>query len=147
MTESENQSTLFSPEYLGELIKAISAGAPEKVAEAPPKSEEAKPPVGDLLSALASDPELISRLPSMIAAAKPIIEMLGAAGRSEGQKSEDGAVATGALLAKSPPRSSPEGDSRAALLCAMKPYLRADRRQAIDYIVKLGRLGDILKTL
>jgi hypothetical protein len=44
-------------------------------------------------------------------------------------------------------KHSPSADSRTALLCAMKPYLSRDRQNAIDYIVKIGKLGDILKTL
>ena len=38
-------------------------------------------------------------------------------------------------------------DSRTALLCAIKPYLGSERQTAIDYIIKLGRLSEILKTL
>ena len=68
--------------------------------------------------------------------------------------SESGAVAVGsaassgaAASVKDIPVSSKGTDSRTALLCAMKPYLSEDRRNAVDYIVKLSRLGEILKTL
>ena len=40
-----------------------------------------------------------------------------------------------------------KGNERTELLRAMKPYLSRDRQEAIDYIIKLGRLGDILKSL
>ena len=103
---------------------------------------------GDILTSLLSNPELLSKLPTIIASIKPVIELLGKSGNVTGET-----VATSALPQKSEPlaletsKVTHSSDSRTALLCAMKPYLGEDRRQAIDYIVKLGRLGDILKTL
>ncbi len=51
-------------------------------------------------------------------------------------------------------RSEPSGakaqntpDHRAALLCALKPYLSRERCEAIDYIIKFSRLSDVLKNL
>ena len=148
MAENDNGSPLFSPEYLSELIKAVTASAPPQKNDSPQRNDEASPSLGDLLSSLTSDPELMSKLPGMIAAAKPIIEMLTASsGQNSQQKSGDGAISTIAPQGKLSSPRLPENDSRSALLCAMKPYLSHDRQQAIDYIVKLGRLGDILKTL
>ena len=148
MAENDNGSPLFSPEYLSELIKAVTASAPPQKNDSPQRNDEASPSLGDLLSSLTSDPELMSKLPGMIAAAKPIIEMLTASsGQNSQQKSGDGAISTIAPQGKLSSPRLPENDSRSALLCAMKPYLSHDRQQAIDYIVKLGRLGDLLKTL
>jgi hypothetical protein len=36
---------------------------------------------------------------------------------------------------------------REAFLCALKPYLSADRCAAVDYLIRLGRVGDALKAL
>lgn len=103
----------------------------------------------DILSSLLSNPELIAKLPTIIASIKPILELFGKSGLSA---VESAPVA--ALPAKNEPSIAQTAkverggsDSRTALLCAMKPYLGADRQNAIDYIVKLGRLGEILKTL
>ena len=148
MAENDNRSAPFSSDYLSELIKAVTANAPSNRESPPDKSAEGSPAIGDVISALTSDPELMSKLPGMIAAAKPIIEMLTASsGQNSQQKSGDGAISTIAPQGKLSSPRLPENDSRSALLCAMKPYLSHDRQQAIDYIVKLGRLGDILKTL
>ena len=118
-------------------------------------------PLGDIFSSLLSNPDLIAKLPVIISSVKPIIEMLGrgitsgaAAGASA--DSSGGAVAASATSAnatvsagvlKDSPVHSRGADSRTALLCAMKPYLSDERRNAVDYIVKLSRLGEILKTL
>ena len=111
-------------------------------------------PVGDIFSSLLSNPDLLLKLPSIISAAKPIIDMFSQSQKN--QVSNDAttaseSVAAGSVLA-SPERNPSrvlgrEAECRNALLCAMKPYLSSDRQNAIDYIIKLSRLGDILKTL
>lgn len=117
-------------------------------------------PLGDIFSSVLSNPELLSKLPTIISSVKPIIEMLGK-GFSTGTAATpptDTSVGTVAASAeetasatmakgKDFPVSAKSSDSRTALLCAMKPYLSDDRRNAVDYIVKLSRLGEILKTL
>lgn len=104
---------------------------------------------GDILSSLLSNPELLSKLPSIISAIKPFIEMMSASAPTVSPSS----TPKGEVQAFSPQvggaqiHKSHDADCRTALLCAMKPYLSRSRCQAVDYIVKLGRLGDILKTL
>lgn len=102
---------------------------------------------GDIFSSLLSNPDLLMKLPSIISAAKPIIEMMSQT--KQQASSETATVSAGSVLKPSQPshHASHLTDNRTALLCAMKPYLSDDRRRVIDYIVKLGRLGDILKTL
>lgn len=102
---------------------------------------------GDIFSSLLSNPDLLMKLPSIISAAKPIIEMMSQP--KQQASSEAATVSAGSVLKPSQPshHASHLTDNRTALLCAMKPYLSDDRRRVIDYIVKLGRLGDILKTL
>ena len=112
-------------------------------------------PLGDIFSSVLSNPELIAKLPTIISSVKPIIDMLGkgssppaSAAPSETVATSAGASAsTAAASVKNIPVSAKGSDSRTALLCAMKPYLSEDRRVAVDYIVKLSRLGEILKTL
>ena len=44
-----------------------------------------------------------------------------------------------------------EGDARHArrnaLLCALKPYLSAERGEAIDYLLRIARIGDVIANL
>lgn len=126
-------------DYLSELIKSVMASTPP---ESPPlkdagtsQSRGNDPP--DIISSLLSNPELLSKLPTLMSSVKPIIEILG-----KGQ-SPKASASPNTDEKKEPPIS----DRRSALLCAMKPYLSHDRQVAIDYIIKLSRLGDILKTL
>ena len=147
MNESENIPTsppgFKGSDYLADIIKSISAGN----IDTSPTLDSQRPPLpqNDLFSSLLSSPELIAKLPSIISTVKPIIEMLGksasmsgAAAASEPQKSIPAAIAS---------QKTHANDSRTALLCALKPYLGAERQNAIDYVVKLGRLSEVLKTL
>ena len=40
-----------------------------------------------------------------------------------------------------------ESHRREALLCAMKPYLSPTRREAVDYLIRLARVGDAIRAL
>lgn len=109
----------------------------------------------DIFSTILSNPALLSKLPSIIAAAKPIIEAFGKqsspAVKPEYGSEEKSASAGSEKQSEGSVQISASGkqalDRRAALLCAMKPYLCRERQDAIDYIIKLSRLGDILRSL
>lgn len=38
-------------------------------------------------------------------------------------------------------------EHRYALLCALRPYLSPDRREMIDYVLKFGKIGELLKKI
>ena len=152
---SQNEGGQSSPDILSELIgKLISSQAASASVETPTEApadtktdnagSQNSNPFGDLLSTALSNPELLTKLPSMISAAKPIIEMLSQSGK---EKETPSVPAVSQASGKNESISKNSYDKRTALLCAMKPYLSVDRQNTIDYIVKLSRLGDILKTL
>ena len=154
MTQNENlASEAAQDEILSSILQKISAPTPASQNSIPTAGSGS----GDLLSALLSNPELLSKLPSILSGVKPILDMLKSPGAVSQPVSTPADVPTSATPStnadtqKDTPasllRHSPGADSRTALLCAMKPYLSRDRQNAIDYIVKIGRLGDILKTL
>lgn len=153
MTQNENTlSEAKQDEILSSILGKISppAQAPQEAIPSPGTGG------GDILSALLSSPELLSKLPTILSSVKPILDMLKGSGAIT-QSFSPPTVPTSAVptpntdtqkdTSASLVRHSPGADSRTALLCAMKPYLSRDRQNAIDYIVKIGRLGDILKTL
>ena len=73
-----------------------------------------------------SDPSIMAKLPEVISVLRP---MLGNVGHEKEHT-------------KSPPHA---GDRRMALLFALKPYLSPRRCEAIDYITRISRLGDVMK--
>ncbi len=112
--------------------EADTAPHPADNADTVTTSASAVPPPGNTapggLGGLLSNPDVMSKLPQVMATIAP---MLGGEGNS-GAKSH------------SSPRHE---DKRTALLCALKPYLSPRRCQAIDYIIKLEKIGSLLHTI
>ena len=127
-------------------------------------SESSRDPIASAMEQVLAHPELIS----MVASA------LGASQKSAEEKEEPEAppaVATGAqsptsnndppsemlaVMAKLSPLLSglskgslgaKTDDRRACLLRALKPYVSAGRREAIDYMIGLSQVTDLLKQL
>lgn len=84
------------------------------------------PPIADGLGAILSNPELMAKLPQVMAMLKP---MLG-----EGASTPE------------PRKGTPE-ENRNALLLALKPFLSKDRQHAVDAILRIAKLGNVLRQL
>ena len=79
----------------------------------------------DGLSALLSNPEIIARLPQMIAVLKPLFE-------------------TGGGAPSAPPKHHSAAGDREHLFLALKPFLSKERCEAIDTILRISKLGEVL---
>ena len=55
----------------------------------------------------------------------------------------------GPMMSKGDGRSAPSrpNDKRACLLSAMKPYLNSHRCEAIDYIIRISELSELIKKI
>lgn len=128
-----------------QLLSDILSRFAQSSSQAPQKSNQSGTNA-DILSSLLSNKELMSKLPQIISVAKPIFELMGSGTVKNPEPQQNESASALPAYPASSARTKSEAD-RAALLCAMKPYLSRDRQNAIDYIIKLSRLGDILKTL
>ena len=63
------------------------------------------------------------------------------------QKLPDMLTSLAPLLSNELSKGSQKNDERTCLLRALKPYLSEGRREAVEYIIKISRLSDILKNL
>ncbi len=100
-----------------------------------------------------SDPELLKKLPQVLSLLKPLLS----APPTVEATVEATAVADSAEpsehieTAATPPSSIPKPNSHDAcrddLLLALKPFLSPERREAVDTILRIARLGNILKQL
>ena len=154
-------SILSNPELMskisaiaGSLAGNSASDSTGTVAHAPPPGNAA--PSG-LASAL-SNPALLSKLPEVMATLAPMFSGNGEAhehnlgnGQSEQKSapkidtaSENAAASATVASLKT---DAPSRAHRTALLCALKPYMSPRRREAIDYIIKIDRIGDLLHTL
>ena len=70
--------------------------------------------------------DVADKLPELVAAIAPVLSSFKGGGSAH---------------------SSPKGDHRTCLLVALKPYLCRERCEAIDYMIKLGRLSEIFRAL
>ena len=75
-------------------------------------------------------PEMMQKLPQMMSALAPLV---GGAGK---EKSSGGSAKEGR-----------EGEKRKRLLAALRPYLSDGRRDAVDQILKVTEMTDLLGTL
>lgn len=87
------------------------------------------------LGSVLSDPELMAKLPQVMAMLRPMMEGAMSGGGAEPVAKTD------ATPKKGPP------DDRSALLLALKPFLSEDRKQAVDAILRISALGDVLRKL
>lgn len=133
--ENPLSDLLSNPEFvarLSQIAAGLKAGMTEtETTEPAPHREETPPPSEtantgnnekstDNLASVLSNPELMAKLPDVIATISPIL--------GGGEK-----------------KARP--DKRTALLLALRPYLSPGRREAVDYITKLGKLNDLFKNL
>lgn len=128
---TEPQGGLF------DIINKLFANQSQKE-DAPAASPLGEP---NILSSLLSNPELMSKLPELISIISPLMGSISSQSQANAQSTQKASLP----ISHSP--QNHEAQNRSALLCALKPYLKKERQEAIDYMIKLSRLGDILKTL
>ncbi len=122
---SDILSGVMSNPELMEKISGIMGNISSKEDGAP---TETKPPVSGISDVLAN-PDLMSKLPEIISVLRPML--------SEG-------------TTQSPPKKSDKDNAagrRLALLFALKPYLSPRRCEAIDYIARMSKMGDLMKNI
>ena len=142
--ESESGSGVSS--RLDELIREATAQSPEEPSSqgagaVPPLPPPPMPDLSGLLGGLASNPELMAKLPQMISTLGPMLSgMSGGAGRSSFAPPPHG------MQSSHGPHSS-HGDRHTALLCAVKPYLCAERQAAADRLIQLCKMEGLLQNV
>ena len=127
---------LSNPELSGRLRSLLSSvtegndSVESKEAREEPSS--ASPTGADGLSALLGDPTLLAKLPSILSVVKPLL--------------------SGFSLPSPTPTN--EADAKSAgpacrdnLLLALKPFLSPERRQAVDTLLRVAKLGEVLGQL
>lgn len=129
---TDNQSTP-SPDEIPELLNTILSNREvmdkiSAIVGTPSEDDDSKSTDTTATGpeSILSDPSIMAKLPEVISVLRP---MLGNVGHEKEHT-------------KSAPHA---GDRRMALLCALKPYLSPRRCEAIDYITRISRLGDVMK--
>ena len=110
---------------------------------APQETGQSPPNVADGLGAVLSNPELMAKLPQIMAMLRPMMEQQTAAPLP--QSGNEGAETPATAPPIAPLKKTT--DNRSALLLALKPFLSEDRRNAVDAMLRLSTLGDVLRRL
>lgn len=122
-----SQDTSSQP-LLEKLIREVQENATSDTDTPPASPSQA----GGILGGLASNPALIQALP----------QLLSSLGRLSGGASTH---AEGNPHPRS--NSSASMDRHTALLCALKPYLGKERRQAADYMINFCKVWSTLQSM
>lgn len=140
-------STLLSnPEMLSQLQSLLSgvngkptggenaeAHASAAVQDSADSSEETAPAAdtvsADGLASVLANPALMAKLPQMMAMLKPMLgkDFTKSPSETESAKSSE--------------------DCRNDLLLALKPFLSAERRNAVDAMLRISKLGNVLRQI
>ena len=90
-------------------------------------------------------PEMMAKLPQMMSALAPLVSgMNGGAGEKPGKR--EGGDESGKET-KGNNKSEGESEKRKKLLTALRPYLSDNRREAVDNILKVTEMTDIISSL
>ena len=132
---------LANPELMGNIKKMLTSTPPQEQS-APPSDTQNAVPVGnpmesDGLASILSDPAMMAKLPGIIAAVKPLLAELPTS-QSPTQPVSSQMNATNS-------KSLPV--CRDNLLLALKPFLSPGRCEAIDSMIRIAKLGEILGQL
>lgn len=111
------QSILANP-AIGQLLGQLQGKPAEEAKEA-----QAAPAVPTIT------PEMMQKLPQMMSALAPLVSGGGKDSQSGGKKDLN------------------DGEKRKRLLAALRPYLSDNRRGAVDQILKVTEMTDLLGTL
>ena len=124
---------------------AAAASAPQTAQTAP---QTGIPSLTDGLGAVLSNPELMAKLPQIMAMLRPMLEQQPAADSTTGASpaAAQTAPAGPAVPAIATPQKKAT-DRRTALLVALKPFLSDDRKNAVDAMLRISALGDVLRRL
>ena len=125
------QEKLRSDPGLMDRLQGILSGMvanESKPEEEPAPDAEDAPPSSDALSSMLSNPEILAKLPQMM-------DLLR--GMQMPKPSPSG---------KAPPPKT-QTDYRNDLLLALRPFLSKERRDAIDTILQVTRLGELVRKM
>ncbi len=105
------------------------------------------PPSADGLTKALSDPTLMAKLPQVIAMLQPMLANASAESANKDDTTATAATADAVPTIAPPPPRRPQVDCRDDLLLALKPFLSPARCEAVDTIIRLSKLGAVLKHL
>ena len=125
--QSAVQSILANPAFAKLAAEVSGESAPSQPQNEPQKTPASAPAMPQIT------PEMLARLPQMMSAMAPLLS--GMQGKGHGGKGE------------AEEKKGGDAERRRRLLAALKPYLSHQRKDAIDSILKVTEMTDLLGQL
>ena len=124
-------------------------GKDEIRGEAASEATEGKSDISNAIDKLLANPELINMVASAIGKSAPVINEKSAPTEEKASGAPDVISAIAPVLSalKGVEGHREVSDRRSCLLVALKPYLCKERCEAIDYMIKLGKISELLKNM
>ena len=101
------------------------------------------------IGAVLQDPQMMAKLPEVMAMLRPMMgQLTGGASPDHAATAVDVPAVTKPAEEKSVSHhggGSGCRERRIALLCALRPYLSPRRREAIDYILRMDKMGKLFR--
>ncbi len=116
------EKVLANPQIINMVASAVGSSSTEEEIGTPPPAKE---PSADAALSRALPEGFAEKLPEIMSVLSPMLS---------GSKTGSGAQQL-------------REDRRACLLRALKPYLSKERCEAIDYMLAIGRISELLKTI
>lgn len=128
---------LSNPDLLGNLSAVLgSPGAADSASSVPTLVNTEN--IGEGISRVLSNPEMMAKLPDVMKMIAPMMQ-----GAQSSQETPVSALSSPEAKGGSRDRRSCRND----LLLALKPFLSPERCHAIDMLLGLSRLGDVLQKM
>lgn len=134
---------LSNPDLLRNISSVFGTSGTQPSQEPPPTMQNQTTPTGegsvaDGISRVLSNPEMMAKLPNVMKMLAPMM-----------QEHQSTPLAQAAPAAVSSPPSGEQNrhSCRNDLLLALKPFLSPERCRAIDMLLGLSRLGDVLQKM
>lgn len=109
----------------------------------------------DAIGAVLSDPQMMAKLPEVMAMLKPMMSGMSGGTAASSGGSQEASVEAGAKPAQDGGGGEAKAviaspskcvhDRRLALLKALRPYMCPRRQEAIDYILRMDRFGNMFR--
>ncbi len=123
------EKILANPELISMVASTLGSNAPASKTSPPQEEAESEAPIpSSVEEKTESDTAMPVGLSDRFSALAPLLSSLSSGGEKGGH-------------------SKGKEDHRACLLRALKPYLNPSRREAIDHMIRLSELSDLLKHL
>lgn len=111
-------------------------------------SEASTPDISKIVSLIMENPKLIEQIAGLVKSESPKAETVEAAEQDAADTQHTEAISEPVAEVSAAPtyaESTPAKKNRSQLLCAFKPYVSSERAKAIDSMISIAEILDVMR--